>query len=56
MLRQQRDRTLVGNAGRDMGPLSRVQAFGEEAAKDIERRRSFTQDPVRMLVDQADRG
>jgi len=39
-----------------MGPLTRVQTFGEEAAKDIERRRSFTQDPVRMLVDQADRG
>jgi hypothetical protein len=56
MLRQHRDRTLVGKAGRDMGPLSRVQAFAEEAAKDIERRRSFAQDPVRMLVDQADRG
>jgi hypothetical protein len=56
MLSQHRDRTLVGNAGRDMGPLSRVKAFGEETAKDIERRRSFTQDPVRMLVDQADRG
>jgi hypothetical protein len=56
MLRQHGDRTLVGNAGRDMGPLSRVQAFGEETAKDIERRWSFTQDPVRMLVDQSDRG
>jgi hypothetical protein len=39
-----------------MGPLARVQAFGKEAAKDIERRRSFAQDPVRMLVDEANRG
>jgi hypothetical protein len=55
MLGQFRDRVPIGQAGGDVGPLPRVRALGEKTAEDVEGRRRLAQDPVRMLVDQADR-
>jgi hypothetical protein len=56
MLRQRSDGAPVGQARRDVGPLPRVRALGEETAEDVERRRRLAQDPVRVLVGEADRG
>ena len=49
---QERDCAPVRDAGRDVGPLARVGALGEEAAKGVERCRRLAQDPVRVLVDE----
>jgi hypothetical protein len=38
-----------------VGPLTRVRALGEQAAKGIERCRRLAQDPMGVLVDEADR-
>jgi hypothetical protein len=38
-----------------VGPLPRVGALAEQAAKGVERCRWLTQDPVRVLVDETDR-
>jgi len=54
MLCQERDCAPVRDAGRDVGPLARVGALGEEAAKGVERCRRLAQDPVRVLVDEGD--
>jgi hypothetical protein len=48
------DRAAVGQARRNVRPLARVEALGEEAAELVERRRRRTQDPVRVVVDEAD--
>ena len=52
MLGEERDCAPVRDAGRDVGPLARVGALGEEAAKGVERCRRLAQDPVRVLVDE----
>jgi hypothetical protein len=52
MLGQECDCAPVRDAGRDVGPLARVGALGEEAAKGVERCRRLAQDPVRVLVDE----
>ena len=46
-------RALVGDAGRDVRPLPRVWALGEQAAKLVERR-PRAQDAVRVMVDERD--
>ena len=45
----------VREAGRDVRPLARVVALREEAAKLVERRRRLAEEPVRVVVDEADR-
>ena len=40
---------------RDVRPLARVGALGEEATKLVERRRRRAQEPVRVVVDETDR-
>jgi hypothetical protein len=54
MLGKERDCAPICDAGRDVGPLARVEALGEEAAKGVDRCRRLAQDPVRVLVDEAD--
>jgi hypothetical protein len=55
MLRQRGDRALIGESGCDVGPLTRVRTLGEETAEGVERIRRLPQDPVSVLVDEADR-
>jgi hypothetical protein len=50
---QRVDRPPVRHAGRDVRPLARVRALGEQAAELVERRRR-RDDPVRVVVDQGD--
>ena len=54
VLGELRDRAPVRGAGRDVRPLARVGALGEEPAELVEARRVRAQDPVRVLVDEAD--
>jgi hypothetical protein len=37
-----------------VAPLARIGTLGEETAKGVERCRRLAQDPVRVLVDEAD--
>ena len=53
--RELADRAPVGEAGRDVRPLARIGALREEPAELVERRRRRAQDPVRVVVDEADR-
>ena len=53
--REHHDRAPVREAGRDMGPLARVGALGEEPAELVDARRVRAQDPVRVLVDERNR-
>lgn len=55
MLRQGGDRAPIRKRGRNVGPLTRVRALGEETAEGVERLRWLPQDTVRVLVDEADR-
>ena len=48
------DRALVGDRSRDVRPLPRIGAFGEQPAELVERLRMPRQDAVRMLVDEPD--
>ena len=50
----QRDRSPVGDAARDVRPLARIVALGEEPAELVEARRRRAQDPVRVLIDERD--
>ncbi len=49
------NRAAVGNAGRDVRPLARIGALGEQPAELVERR-PRAQDPVRVVVDELDPG
>jgi hypothetical protein len=51
--RERGDRPQVGHPGRDVRPLPRVLALGEQPAELVERRRS-RDDPVRVVVDERD--
>jgi len=48
------DRTPIRQRRRDVRPLARVAALGEEAAELVEGRRRRAQDPVRVVVDERD--
>ena len=48
------DRAPIRQRGRDVRPLARVAALGEEAAELVEGRRRRAQDPVRVVVDERD--
>jgi hypothetical protein len=54
MGRQLLDRAAVRHPGRDVRPLPRIRALGEQAPELVDRRRLSTQDPVRVVVDEAD--
>jgi hypothetical protein len=45
----------IRQTGRDVRPLARIGALGEEAAKLVQRPRRRAQDPMSVLVDEADR-
>jgi hypothetical protein len=49
------ERAAIGQRRGDVRPLARVGALGEEPAELVERRRRRGEDPVRVLVDEADR-
>jgi hypothetical protein len=49
------ERTAIGQRRGDVRPLARVGALGEQPAELVESRRSRGEDPVRVLVDEADR-
>ena len=53
--REHADRPPVGDGGRDVRPLARVVALGEQAAERVERARRLAQDAVRVVVDEPDR-
>jgi hypothetical protein len=55
VLGQLSHRAPVREAGRDVGPLARIVALREEAAKLVQRRGRLAQEPVRMVVDETDR-
>jgi hypothetical protein len=55
-LGQLADRTAVGEPRRDVRPLPRVGALGEEPAELVEARRGLAQDSVRVVVDETDAG
>ena len=48
------DRPPVGDRSRDVRPLPRIGALGEEPAELVERIRMARQDAMRMLVDEPD--
>ena len=48
------DRSPVGDRSRDVRPLPRIGALGEEPAELVERIRMARQDAMRMLVDEPD--
>jgi hypothetical protein len=54
MLSDREDRAPVGEPVRDMRPLSRVGALGEEPAEVVERARVRAQDPMRVVIDERD--
>src|SRR5205823_14745004 len=52
--RDRGDRAAVREAGRDVRPLTRIGALGEEAAELVERRGRRAQHAVRVVVDERD--
>ena len=50
--REHADRPPVGDDGRDVRPLARVVALGEQPAELVERPRRLPQDAVRVMVDE----
>jgi hypothetical protein len=55
MVGEHRDCAPVGDSGCYVGPLARVGALGEQAPEGVEGSGRLAQDPVRVLVDEADR-
>jgi hypothetical protein len=47
------DCSPVGNTARDVRPLARIRALGEEATELVERRPT-ADEPVRMVIDERD--
>jgi hypothetical protein len=56
LVRQLDDRPPVRNRARDVRPLPRIRALREQCAELVERLRVSEQDPVRVVVDEADPG
>ena len=54
MLGDRENRSAVGEPVRDVRPLPRVGALGEETAELVEARRMRAQDAVRVVIDERD--